>query len=87
MKADLRKLEAKICFLDKNPLQSTEDQVTDGNTSAKKARKTIDGLVTKETEKRDPLGCVTNSPCKKSSYRGRASRNGQKQNPEECKQQ
>ena len=61
---------------------------TDGNASAKKARKTIVDVVTKETEDRDPLGCVTNSPCKKSSSnRSRAQRNGQKRNPEECKQQ
>jgi len=61
---------------------------TDGNASAKKARKTIDDVVTKETEDRDPLGCVTNSPCKKSSSnRSRVPRNGQKRNPEECKQQ
>ena len=60
---------------------------TDGNASAKKARKTIDDVVTKE-EDRDPLGCVTNSPCKKSSSnRSRVPRNGQKRNPEECKQQ
>ena len=61
---------------------------TDGNASAKKARKTIVDVVTKETEDRDPLGCVTNSPCKKSSSnRSRVPRNGQKRNPEECKQQ
>merc|ERR1711902_210264 len=39
---------------------------TDGNTSAKKARKILDDNVTKESDDREPLGCVTNSPCKKS---------------------
>jgi len=61
---------------------------TDGNTSAKKARKILDDNVTKESDDREPLGCVTNSPCKKSSsIRTRVPKNGQKRNPEECKQQ
>ena len=61
---------------------------TDGNTSAKKARKILDDNVTKESDDREPLGCVTNSPCKKSSsLRTRVPKNGQKRNPEECKQQ
>ena len=39
-------------------------------------------------EEREPLGCVTNSPVKTQQKRTtRASRGGQKRNPEECKQQ
>merc|ERR1712098_434048 len=81
---------------DLNEVQKRSRSKADPDTSlrAKKSKKPDSEEPTSEdnveggskTEDREPLGRVTNSPCKKPS-RTRVAKNVQKRNPEECKQQ
>lgn len=57
------------------------------SSGVKKVKRTEESSSEPETGEREPLGCVTNSPVKAASTRGRSKAGVQRRNPEECKQQ
>ena len=57
------------------------------SSGVKKVKRTEEPSSEPERGEREPLGCVTNSPVKAASTRGRSKAGVQRRNPEECKQQ
>merc|ERR1711902_97046 len=71
-----------------NKKRARVDTAEDNNTKATVKKTGAGSGALAVVEEREPLGCVTNSPVKTQQKRTtRASRGGQKRNPEECKQQ